>query len=132
MSRKQQKNVSKPWITKGILQSIKIKNTLYNKYSQAKDNKLKSDRHNKFKKYRNLIPTFWRKSKVSYLKSFFEVKKNGLKIWQGISELVKMKPTKRLQPKSLHLNKRIETNICKIASEFNSFLIQLQERLIKE
>ena len=47
--------------------------------------------------------------------------KNGLKIWQGINELVKTKPTKRPQPKSLHINKRIETNNLKIASEFNSF-----------
>ena len=27
MSRKQQKYISKPWITKGILKSIKMKNT---------------------------------------------------------------------------------------------------------
>ena len=33
MSRKQ-KNISKPWITKGILQSSKVKNTLYNKLCQ--------------------------------------------------------------------------------------------------
>ena len=46
--------------------------------------------------------------------------KNGLKIWQGINELVKTKPTKRPQPKSLHIYKRIETNNVKIASEFNS------------
>ena len=35
--------------------------------------------------------------------------------------MVKTKPTKRLQPKSLRINKRIETNNLKIASEFNSF-----------
>ena len=35
--------------------------------------------------------------------------------------MVKTKPTKRPQPKSLHINKRIETNNLKIASEFNSF-----------
>ena len=72
MSGKQQKNISKPWITKGILISIKIKNTLYNKFYQAKDNRLKSDLHNIFKKYSNLILTLSRKSKDSYFKSFFE------------------------------------------------------------
>ena len=35
--------------------------------------------------------------------------------------MVKTKPTKRLQPKSLRINKRIETNNLKIASKFNSF-----------
>ena len=57
MSRKQQENIIKPWITKGILKSIKIKKALCNKFCRAKDNKLKSDLHNKFKKYRNLIVT---------------------------------------------------------------------------
>ena len=64
MSRKQQKNISKPWITKGILKSIKIKTTLYNKFCWAKDNKSKSDLHNKSKKYCNLILTLSRKSKL--------------------------------------------------------------------
>ena len=50
-----------------------------------------------------------------------KTKKNGLKIWQEISQLVKTKLTKRPQPKSLHINKRIETNNLKITSEFNSF-----------
>ena len=107
---------------------------MYNKFCRAKVNKLKSDLYNKFKKYRNLILTLSRKSKDSYFKSFFEEPKKGLKIWQGINELVKTKPTKRPQPKSLHINKRIETNNLKIASEFNSFFntiaAKIDERII--
>ena len=126
MSRKQQKSISKPWITKGILKSIKTKNTLHNKFCRAKDNKSKSDLHNKFKKYCNLILTLSRKSKDSYFKSFFEEqKKNGLKTWQGINELVKTKPTKRPKPKSLHINKRIERNNLKMLQNLTHFLIQL-------
>ena len=87
----------------------------------AKDNKSKSDLHSKFKKYHNLILTLSRKSKDSYFKSFFKEHKKWSKTWQGINELVKTKPTKRPQPKGLHINKRIETNNLKIASEFNSF-----------
>ena len=75
MLRKHQKHISKPWITKGILKSIKIKNTLYNEFCRAKDNKLKSDLHNKFKNCCNLILTISRKSKDSYFKSFFEENK---------------------------------------------------------
>ena len=104
------------------LKSIKIKNTLYNEFFRVKDNKLKSDLHSKFKKKQHPFLTLSRKRKNSYFKSFFEEnKKNGLKIWQGITELVKTKPTKRPQPSSLHINKRIETNSLKIASECNSF-----------
>ena len=50
------------------------------------------------------------------------------------NELVRTKPTKRPQPKSLHINKRIETNNLKIASEFNSFFntiaAKIDERII--
>ena len=63
-----------------------------------------------------------------------KTKKNGLKTWQGISELLKTKPTKRLQSKSLHINKRIETNNLKITSEFNSIFntiaAKIDERII--
>ena len=45
---KTKKNISKAWITKGILKSIKIKNTLSNTFCRAKDNKSKSDLHKKF------------------------------------------------------------------------------------
>ena len=63
------------WVTKSILKPIKIKTTLYNKFSRAKDNKLKSDLCNKLQKYHNLILTLSRKRKGSYLKSFFEQNK---------------------------------------------------------
>ena len=74
--KKQEKNISKPSITKGILISIKIKNTLYKKFCCAKDNKLKPDLHNKFKKYRNLILTSQEKAETPTLKaSLKETKK---------------------------------------------------------
>ena len=79
-AEKKKKKRSKPWITKGRIKSIKIKNTLYNNFCRANHYKSKSDLHNKFKKYRNPILTISRKSKDSYFKSFFEKHKNGLKI----------------------------------------------------
>ena len=76
MSKKTRKNISKHSITKGILISIKIKNTLYKKFCCAKDNKLKPDLHNKFKTYRNLILTSQEKAKTPTLKaSLKETKK---------------------------------------------------------
>ena len=48
--------------------------------------------------------------------------------------MVKTKPTKRPQPSSLHINKRIETNSLKIASEcnslFNTVATKIYERTI--
>ena len=38
LSGKESKLRQKPWLTKGILESIRIKNQLYKKYIQKKDN----------------------------------------------------------------------------------------------
>ena len=37
LSHKEKKSLSKPWLTKGILQSIKQKNVLYRKFIRTKD-----------------------------------------------------------------------------------------------
>ena len=66
--KKTTKNITKSWITKDMLKPIKIKNTLYNKFCRTEDNKSKSDLHNKFKKYRNLI-LFQKKAKTATLKA---------------------------------------------------------------
>ena len=51
MSRKQQRMHRKPWITKGILKSIKTKNELFSKIHNL--DKTDSNKWNKYKKYRN-------------------------------------------------------------------------------
>ena len=121
-------------LQKVYLNQLKSKHT-DNKFCRAKDNRFKSDIHNKFKKYRNLISTLSRKSKNSYFLSFF--KENKKKKWSSNmakNKWIKTKPTKRPQPKSLHINKRIETNNLKITSRFNSFFNtiagKIDERII--
>ena len=42
LSRKQQKTAGKPWITKGILTSIKIKSKIYNKFCRARNETIKN------------------------------------------------------------------------------------------
>ena len=46
--------------------------------------------------------------------------------------MVKTKPTKRPQSKSLHISKRIETNSLKIASKFNSFFNTIAAKIDKK
>ena len=46
---------TKPQITAGIQNSIKIKNRLFKIYLNKKDVKLKNEMHTKYKKYRNRL-----------------------------------------------------------------------------
>ena len=80
----------KPWITKEILALIRIKNKIYNKFYRDRNETIKNQLYIHFKKYGNLIATLRRKKEESHFKTFFdENKRDSLKIWQGIKELIK-------------------------------------------
>ena len=78
-----------PWITKGIITSIKVRDNLYKKYMVAKTPSNKSLLLNKYKQYHNLIVTLTRLSKKNRYKLLFEQNKTNIKqTWDGIKELV--------------------------------------------
>ena len=81
MSKRRKKKLSKPWITKGIRTSIKIKNRLY-----------MSGDHAQYKHYRNTISKLTRISKKQYYSQFFTINlKNIQKTWEGINTLLNRK-----------------------------------------
>ena len=63
---------SKPWITLGLQKSISAKNKLLTNFINKKDPILKEEFHTKYKKYRNLISTFTKKSNQAYYDKYFE------------------------------------------------------------
>ena len=93
MSLKERKLKLKPWLTKGTLTSINNKNKSYRKYCRAKDQNRKHELHTLFKQYRNSLNNIIKVSKANhYLRYFSSNKRNLLKIWEGIKELIHTKP----------------------------------------
>ncbi len=85
LSRKQVKQQRKPWITRGILKSISIKNKLFKKFLETKD----SFWYQRNKLYRDNLYHFIRKSKNNYYISYFEKFKNNSKqTWKAINDLI--------------------------------------------
>ena len=81
ISRRKIKSCSKPWITKGIRKSIKMKNKL-----------LDGGNIKLFKVYRNKISTLTRLSKKIYFHNYFQHNSNDLKrTWEGINDLINRK-----------------------------------------
>ena len=81
LSKRKIKQLAKPWITKGILTSIRIKNRLY-----------MSGDHAQYKNYRNTISKLTRISKKQYYSQFFSNNiKNMQKTWEGINTLLNRK-----------------------------------------
>ena len=68
LSNKEAKNLLKPWISKGILNSIKIKNKFYSKYLKCLDPLC----YTKYKTYRDKINHLIRISKYTYYKNCFK------------------------------------------------------------
>ena len=88
LSRREIK-LKKAWLVKGILMSIKLKNRLYRKFSRSKDEATKTDLRNKFKNYGNYLNKITRLRKLNYYKNLFEEnKKNVLKTWNGITQVI--------------------------------------------
>ena len=73
---------AKPWLTSGILNSIKYKSKLFKIY------KLGTVNHNTYRLYRNHLTQLVRLAKYDYyINIFSEFKNNTKKIWQNIKEL---------------------------------------------
>ena len=78
ISNRKAKQLSKPWITRGIRKSIQIKNKLYTT-GDAINHKL----------YRNKICTLTRLSKQQYYSKFFHDNlRNAKKTWEGINSIL--------------------------------------------
>ena len=79
---------SKPWITLGLQKSISVKNKLLINFINKKDPILKEEFHTNYKKYRNLLSSFMKKSKKAYYDKNFERNWNNIKnTWKGIKFL---------------------------------------------
>ena len=73
--RKNKQDPSKPWLTPGIIKSIRIKNNLYKQFCKATNPAQRVSIHQKLKNYRNQIVTLSRLSKEDYFKAYFETNK---------------------------------------------------------
>ena len=95
----QRKNSQKnPWITTGILNSIKNKNRLYRKVIRAKDPVRITNLRNKFKLYRNKLDKILKASKSMHYQKYFETNRLNLrKTWDGIREVINIRKKKGKQ-----------------------------------
>ena len=97
VSRRRAKVLGKPWITKGLRKSIRIKNRL-----------MFSGNEYKYKYYSNKILNLTRIRKQLYYQRYFENNlRNIRKTWEGINILIHWKSKKQ---KRIHKIKHLESN----------------------
>ena len=127
LSKKDIKLQHKPWLTKGLLTSIKLKNKYYKKFLKTKDKFW----YCRYKYYRDLINHLIRKSKTTHFKAYFsQFNNNCKKLWQGINYVLNSKSTS-----NSNANLTLQTSIGMIsdpkmvANEFNKFFTEIGPKL---
>ena len=115
---KENKQKTKPWLTQGLLKSLKTKDKMYKKSikTPSTENKFK------FKQYRNKLNHLLRITKKIYYKSKFEaIKNNTRQTWALINEVINKKRSASILPDAfVHDNEEI-TDPVKIANNFNEY-----------
>ena len=129
MSKKDCKWSLKPWFTKGLRKSIKIKDLYYGKFMRTK----KSDWYDLYKKYRKMIKRLTFLSKQSYYKSYFENNKNNSrKTWDGIRNIINQSHKK--QNNNIFLNYKGKTIFDQksVANTFNQHYSTIADKLLSK
>ena len=72
MSRKEKRLSDKPWITRGILKSIKTKNKLFKKYFKSKQG-ISNDKKVLYTKYLNKLTHVKNLAKRNYYESIIKI-----------------------------------------------------------
>ena len=127
-SRRQRRLLKKPWITKGILISIRKKN------SMIKSHFINGSESQKFifRQYSNKLTKIKTASKRNYFKVELEKNKNDpCKIWNIIRSLLPPKSKQSLNTQSNDLEND-SNNLVELAENFNKFFCSIGENLAKD
>ena len=110
LSRKQTKLYEKPWLTSGLLKSIKNKNKMFSALCKVKfQNKALQQ---KYKRYRNLLNRVQCKAKICYYRQLFDSSKNNpTHTWRLINEIINHKNTEPKLPNSVTYHNTLITNL---------------------
>ena len=122
-TKRQQGLAQRPWITSGILKSMRIRDALYKKLTKKNltpQNKILVSE--KYKKYRNLIVTLQRRSKQNYFQNYFEKNKCDVKkTWCGIRNILAISKKKITNIDGLKYNGKTLSSNADKAAGLNDF-----------
>ena len=126
LTRKQRELELKPWITKGILTSSRVKAKLFRTFKKTKN----PQDYAKFKVYRDTINSLSRKSKKQYHKEYFIKHANNLKkAWKGINNLLNRQGKLNVSDIFLNINGEVVTDQKIVVDKFNQYFVKVADNL---
>ena len=125
-SQSKMKQLNKPWMTTGLLKSIKSNQRMYRTHFYS-NNKRKIEI---YKSYSNKLNKLKEIYKTNYYRTQFDKHKNNLKItWNLIGTLIQRKQKGRQPPSRLINNVKIFSSEHDIANEFNQHFVNVGPKL---
>ena len=122
-----------PWITFGLLSSMKDRNYLYRMHINEKNRDEKARYHSLFKNKRNRIISLLRTSKKQYFAQFFEENQTNIKkTWEGIRNLLNVSKKSATLINKIIENDVIFTDAKKISNKLNYFYVNMGNNIDKK
>ncbi len=115
-----------PWITKGILQSIKYKDELHQKHKMTDPHSTEFDTQTvNLKTYNNLRKAIWLAKKTYYGTIFLQFKDDIRGTWKTISGILNQTKRKKNFPNFVKDNENIIYDKNVITNKFNTFFANI-------
>ena len=131
LTRKEFKQTMKPWITKGILTSIKRKDDLFHKYINCKNLVTKASIHIEYKAVKNRITSLIYMSKKDYYTKYFNQYSNNIKkVWQGIKGIINIKAKDQNSPNCIEVDNQLITDNKEICNKFNDYFSTVADKIL--
>ena len=131
LSRKELRVQAKPWLTVGILNSIKRRDKLLGKCIEAKDPVRKELLRTEYKALRNRITYIINASKKTHYQLYFAENCNNIKkTWSGIKSIINIRTISSSQPSSMMIDNCLKTNPTEISEGFNAYFSTIAEKLL--
>ena len=117
---------TRPWITFGILASMKKKDQLYKDFTLEKSSVKKDEIFASYKKHRNEIINLIRISKNKYFTNYFEENRTNVKkTWDGIRNLINVNKKSKTKINKLLVNGSVTEDGLGIANTMNNYFVNI-------
>ena len=109
-------------MTPALQKSIYIKNKIFKNYIKKQELSQKSELHNNYKIYRNLISALMKRSNQNYYSKYFESNLTNIKnTWKGIKSVISMRNSSSITPTLLTVQNETVDNLKRIGNIFNNY-----------
>ena len=133
ITQKEFKKKYKPWVTFGLLNSMRRRDKLLKKYIRTKNALNKQEIYNEYKSLRNKILELTRTSKKKFYQNYFnDNNKNLRKVWQGIKQIINTKNMSNDSPVCVIEEKHLVTCPKQVSDAFNKYNCTIAENILNK